>query len=101
QARRNTPPNRVRHPAGCLFASGCSPPHLTETQLPSATCVVTPHDVDSHHADRATSQTHSCPAKAGHPVTRGLSSSERSVVTGSPAFAGDDEVVPCVYSLRF
>ena len=37
QARRNTPPNRVRHPTGCRFASGCSPPRLTATQLPSAT----------------------------------------------------------------
>jgi hypothetical protein len=26
QARRKTPPKRVRHPAGCSFASGCSPP---------------------------------------------------------------------------
>ena len=62
QARRNTPPNRVRHPAGCLFASGCSPPRLAATQLPSATWVVTSHGVDSHHADRTASQTHSCPA---------------------------------------
>src|SRR5919108_5104914 len=28
QARRRTSPNRVRHPAGCSFASGCSPPRL-------------------------------------------------------------------------
>jgi len=68
QARRATPPNRVRHPAGCSFASSCSPPRLAATQLPSASCVVTSHDVDSHHADRTTSRTHSCPANAGHPV---------------------------------
>ena len=37
QARRNTPPNRVCHPADRQFASGCSPPSLTTTQLPSAT----------------------------------------------------------------
>ena len=37
QARRHTPPNRVRHPADCQFASSCSPPRLTATQLPSAT----------------------------------------------------------------
>ncbi len=42
QARRTTPPKRVRYPAGCSFASGCSPPRLTHsrswsTQLPSAT----------------------------------------------------------------
>jgi len=36
QARRHTPPNRVRYPADCQFASGCSPPHLATTQLPSA-----------------------------------------------------------------
>ena len=37
QARRNTPPYRVRHPADRQFASGCSPPSLATTQLPSAT----------------------------------------------------------------
>jgi len=57
-ARRRIPPNRVRHPAGHPFASGCSPPRLTATQLPSASCDATSHDMDSHHADRADSQTH-------------------------------------------
>ena len=37
QARRNTPPNRVRSPTDRKFASGCSPPRLTAAQLPSAT----------------------------------------------------------------
>ena len=37
QARRSPPPNRVRHPTDQQFASGCSPPHLAATQLPSAT----------------------------------------------------------------
>ena len=37
QARRHTPPNRVRHPTDRQFASGCSPPRLAATQLPSAT----------------------------------------------------------------
>jgi hypothetical protein len=64
QVRRATPPNRVRYPAGCPFASGGSPPRLAATQLPSATCVVTPHDVDSHHADRTTSRTHRSAPKA-------------------------------------
>ncbi len=36
-ARRYTRPNRVRHPTDCMFASGCSPPRLMTTQLPSAT----------------------------------------------------------------
>jgi hypothetical protein len=52
QARHCTPPNRVRHPAGCPFASGCSPPRLAATQLPSATCAVTSHDTDLHRADK-------------------------------------------------
>ena len=33
----NIPPNQVRHPTDRQFASGCSPPRLTTTQLPSAT----------------------------------------------------------------
>jgi len=37
QARRHVPPNRVRPPTDCHFASGCSPPRLATTQLPSAT----------------------------------------------------------------
>ena len=37
QARRCSPPNRVRYPTDRQFASGCSPPRLAATQLPSAT----------------------------------------------------------------
>ena len=37
QAHRYARPNRVRYPTDCMFASGCSPPHLAVTQLPSAT----------------------------------------------------------------
>ena len=37
QARRSSPPNRVRSPTDQQFASGCSPPRLAATQLPSAT----------------------------------------------------------------
>ena len=37
QARRVTPPNRVRHPAHRQFASSCSPPRFAATQLLSAT----------------------------------------------------------------
>ena len=59
QARRATPPKRVRHPAGCSFASGCSPPRLATTQLPSATCVTTSHRSDFHLPDKTTSRTHS------------------------------------------
>jgi hypothetical protein len=35
QARRSTPPKRVRHPTDCRFVSGCSPPRLAATRLPS------------------------------------------------------------------
>jgi hypothetical protein len=35
QARRSSPPNRVRYPTDRQFASGCSPPRLAATQLPS------------------------------------------------------------------
>src|SRR5271165_2246321 len=58
QARRATPPKRVRYPAGCSFASGCSPPRLATTQLPSATCVTTSHRLDFHPPDKTTSRTH-------------------------------------------
>ena len=36
-ARRRSSPNRVRHPADRQFASGCFPPRIAATQLPSAT----------------------------------------------------------------
>ena len=63
QARRTMPPKRVRHPAGCSFASSCSPPRIAATQLPSATCATTSHRTDFHPPDKATSQTHSFPRK--------------------------------------
>ena len=37
QTRRLALPNRIRYPADCPFASSYSPPHLTMTQLLSAT----------------------------------------------------------------
>ncbi len=37
QAHRYARPNRVCYPTDCMFASGCSPPHLAAEQLPSAT----------------------------------------------------------------
>src|SRR5580658_2696295 len=65
QARRATPPNRVRHPAGCSFASGFSPPRLAATQLPSATCDTTSHRVDFHLPDKRRNTDVLIPAKAG------------------------------------
>ena len=61
QARRSSPPNRVRHPTDRHFASGCSPPRLTATQLPSATEFVASSDTDFHRADVAPSRAHSYP----------------------------------------
>src|SRR5690606_28601114 len=37
QTRHSTPPNQVRHPTDRQFVSGCSPPRLAATQLPSTT----------------------------------------------------------------
>jgi len=68
QARRSSPPNRVRHPTDRQFASGCSPPRLTATQLPSATEFVAYSDTDFHRANVAPSRAHSYRRK---PVSRG------------------------------
>ena len=66
QARRYAMPKRVRHPTGYPFASGCSPPRLAATQLPSASYAVTTHGKDFHLADKASSRTHS-PRALGAP----------------------------------
>ncbi len=58
QARRYARPNRVRYPTDCTFASGCSPPRLTTTQLPLATGSGHLPDGDFHPTDRACSQAH-------------------------------------------
>ena len=68
QARRATPPKRVRYPTGCSFASGCSPPRLATTQLPSATCVTTSHRLDFHLPDKTTSRTHPPRQSRGSPA---------------------------------
>ncbi len=65
QARRYARPNRVRYPTDCRFASGCSPPRLTATQLPLATGNGHLPEGDSHPADRACSQAHGFPGQAG------------------------------------
>jgi hypothetical protein len=59
QARRSSPPNRVRYPTDQQFACGCSPPRLGATQLPSATAAVAYSDTDFHRADVAPSRAHS------------------------------------------
>ena len=54
-------PRRIEfvHPTDRQFASGCSPPRLTATQLPSATEFVASSDTDFHRADVAPSRAHS------------------------------------------
>src|SRR6202453_2082847 len=70
QARRTIPPTRVRYPAGCSFASSCSPPRIAATLLPSATCPTTSHRTDFHPPDKATSQTHSSSRTRGSRTPR-------------------------------
>jgi hypothetical protein len=69
QARHRLTPNQVRHPTDCRFTSGCSPPRLPATQLPSMTEPATGSGTDLHRADKASSRTHSCPRKR-HPMRR-------------------------------
>jgi hypothetical protein len=59
QARRNARPKRVRFTTDCKFASGCSPPRLAATQLPSALGSGHLPREDFHLSDRACSQAHS------------------------------------------
>jgi len=63
EARRNARPKRVRFTTDCKFASGCSPPRLAATQLPSATGSGHLPREDLHLSDRACSQAHIPPAK--------------------------------------
>ena len=63
QARRSSPPNRVRYPTDRSFASGCSPPRFAATQLPSAMEFVASSNMDFHHANVAPSWAHSYPCK--------------------------------------
>src|SRR5207245_5332537 len=63
QARHSITPNQVRPPTDCRFTSGCSPPRLAATQLPSITEPATGSGTDFHRADKASSRTHSLPRK--------------------------------------
>jgi hypothetical protein len=58
QARHDNRPNRVRHPTDQSFASGCSPPRLATTQLPSATKSRPNLGRDFHPADSTHLQAH-------------------------------------------
>ena len=89
EARRAMTPNRDRHPAGCSFASSCSPPHLSVTQLPSATCDTTPHRMDFHLLTRQHHRrTH--PRESGDPAVgtrRSADVSQQVVESGAKGLA--------------
>jgi len=74
QARRYVRPKRVRFTTDCKFASGCSPPRLTATQLPSATGSGHLPREDLHPSVRTCSQAHSYRRK---PVSRVLLKTSR------------------------
>jgi hypothetical protein len=87
QARRYTPPKRVRYPTDRQFASGCSPPRLTTTQLPSATEFVTYSDTDFHRADvRHHGRTHS--RGGGNPGVPGMARTQEVQVLYRPRAIG-------------
>ena len=75
EARRYVRPKRVRFTTDCKFTSGCSPPRLAATQLPSAIGSGHLPREDLHLSDRACSQAHSSQPKLGgtagreHPVS--------------------------------
>ena len=96
QARRATPPNRDRHPAGCSFASGCSPPHLMVTQLPSASCATTSHRMDFHPPDKATSQTH--PPRQSRGVSRLTLGGKRRALKAIKNFLTNKPMVLIMFS---
>ena len=60
-ARRCVRPKRVRFTTDCMFASGCFPPHLTVTQLPSATGSGHLPEEDLHLPNRACLRAHRSP----------------------------------------
>jgi hypothetical protein len=59
QARRYTPPKRVRFTTDRRFVSSCSPPRLTATQLLSTSGSMAHPGADSHRADTRPSWAHS------------------------------------------
>jgi hypothetical protein len=63
QARRSSPPNRVRYPTDQQFTLGCSPPRLGADAVTFGYGVVAYSDTDFHRADVAPSRAHSFPRK--------------------------------------
>ena len=58
QARRSSPPNRVRHPTDRQFASGCSPRRLGANAVTFGYGVVAYSDTDFHRANVTPSRAH-------------------------------------------
>jgi hypothetical protein len=86
QARRSSPPNRVRYPTDQRFASGCSPPRLGADAVTFGYGVVAFSDTDFHRADAAPSWAHSFPrTREGNPGFQSLLLFE---LTWMPASAG-------------
>ena len=66
KTRRTAEPNRVRYPTDRHFVSGCSPPHLAVTQLPSTSGVwLTPRWTYTTLTKRLRGRTH--PLEEGDP----------------------------------
>src|SRR5205823_8655705 len=93
QARHGITPNQVRHPTDCRLTSGCSPPRLAATQLPSITEPATGSGTDSHRADKASSRTHSFPRKREPRDFSGLPPCSSQGQALGPRVRGDDELV--------
>jgi len=69
---------------GCGMIDADARPNWNENRAPGAW--------QGRRAWRHSHSDSSCPAKAGHPVSTNVTvPPERSVFTGSPAFAGDDD----------
>ena len=83
QARRSSPPNRVRHPTDRPFALGCSPPRFAATQLPSATEFVAYSDTDFHRVDVAPSRAHDSRLKHAGMTDFGLAVAKTQQAAGN------------------
>src|SRR4030067_72038 len=73
EARRNTTPNRVRHPTDRQFTSGCSPPRHAMTRNDAVTFgygAVAHSDTDFHRADLAPSRAHDSGLRRNDDVIR-------------------------------
>ena len=94
KARRCILPNRVRYPTDWSFASGCSPPHLTVTQLPSATELdVTLNRTCTDLICNTHRRTNACVSQAWSASVSRIGVGERSI-TGLPSLRTVRAVLP-------